>query len=119
MRELIGVIRKLGFEFRFYAAYSEIAVRGNAVASGDDEHDKEVEDEIINRLNHGNLEAWFDAECFCHHLKTGINSSAFLGGCSYNAFDEFLAYNWRSMARESYHECAKEIERIKMALVRP
>lgn len=65
----------------------EQSVRGNAMASGDDADDKAVEDEIIARLDCGDVWAW------CHVRVTAsfamFEGSDQLGGCSYKDEAEF------------------------------
>lgn len=45
-------------EFSVEIESEDMSVRGNAMASGDDLADKEVEDHIIARLNQGDVGAW-------------------------------------------------------------
>lgn len=58
-----------------------IPVRGNCMASGDDAFDRECEDEIIQALDRGDIEAW------CYILVTaeweGSKGHGSLGGCSF------------------------------------
>ena len=67
--------------------YDDTPVRGNVLASGNDAEDKEAEDEVLRRLDNGDVWAWA-----CVQVKVtyqGISESVFLGGCSYeneNAF---------------------------------
>jgi hypothetical protein len=54
-------IRKLteaDVEFTVRVEQDDTPVRGNAMASGDDAADRECEDEILSRLEAGNVEAW-------------------------------------------------------------
>jgi hypothetical protein len=62
-------------------------VRGNAMASGDDEADRECEDAIITRLRGGDLWAW----CCVKVTATWRRWSAadYLGGCSYDGETDF------------------------------
>jgi hypothetical protein len=64
----------------------DIPVRGNAMASGDADEDKRVEDKIIAELDH-NLWAW----CCARVRATwrGFAGEAYLGGCSYDSEDDF------------------------------
>jgi hypothetical protein len=39
---------------------SDVPVKGNAMASGDDKYDAKVEKQIQDRLNAGDIAAWFD-----------------------------------------------------------
>ena len=73
--------------FTVEALPEDIPVRGNAMASGDDAADKEYEDEIISRLDSGDIWAW------CHVLVkakwNGYEGTAGLGGCCYRDEKEF------------------------------
>lgn len=44
--------------FELSVDFDHLRVRGNAMASGDDEFDREVEDEILARLERGDVWAW-------------------------------------------------------------
>lgn len=67
----------------------DMPVRGNAMASDDDAADKEVEDEIIRRLDDGDEWAW----CVVRVRASlhGQHADAYLGGCSYRDEAEFKA----------------------------
>lgn len=79
------------FKIRLHAEY--VPVRGNAMASGDDAFDKEVEDEIIARANDGDPWAWCTIEVV-GVVKTPdggeISSSEYLGCCSYLSQKAFM-----------------------------
>jgi hypothetical protein len=67
-------------------------VRGNAAASGDDAADKAVEDEILARLDRGDVWAWAIV-----HVKASFNGfegHAILGGCGYADKDDFMASDY-------------------------
>jgi len=51
-------ITKDDVEITVRAEQDEIEVRGNALASGDDAADRECEDEILARLERGDVWAW-------------------------------------------------------------
>jgi hypothetical protein len=69
------------------AEQDDIPVRGNAMCSGDDAVDKEVEDEILARLDRGDVWAWASvkvvAEC------EGFEGCDYLGGCCYKDAKDF------------------------------
>lgn len=69
-----------------------IEIRGNAIASGDDAFDKQVEDELIERFNDGDVWAWCMVEVQAEFR--GIVSSDHLGGCSYKDEKEFMECNY-------------------------
>jgi hypothetical protein len=60
----------------------DLPVRGNAIASGDDAYDKQVEDEILERLSRGDAWAWCTVEVKV--TIDGVSTSEYLGGCSYD-----------------------------------
>lgn len=66
-------------EFQVSYQQDDLLVRGNALASGDAQADKECEDAILARLNAGDELAW------CCITVTaawnGFTASAHLGGC--------------------------------------
>jgi hypothetical protein len=62
-------------------------IRGNAMASGDDSYDKEIEDTIINKVNDGNVWAW--ASVIVIAEWNGFKGRDHLGCCSYKNEDEF------------------------------
>lgn len=67
----------------------DIEVRGNAMASGDDEADKEAEDAIIADLEAGNEWAWCCAKVTAEW--NGFEGEDYLGGCSYRDEADFKA----------------------------
>lgn len=73
--------------YRIEVEQDDIPVRGNASATDDHEADKKLEDEIIRRLNQGDVWAWASvcviAEC------EGFIGKAYLGGCCYEDEADF------------------------------
>lgn len=67
----------------------EIPVKGNAVVSGDDAFDREVEEEIETRLARGDVWAWCTVEVRVTCLDCGEHASDFLGACSYEDYEAF------------------------------
>jgi hypothetical protein len=78
---------KLTPEISIIAVQDDLQVRGNAIASGDPKYDQEVENEILERLEQGDIWAWaaieVRAEC------RGLSASAYLGACCYQSEDDF------------------------------
>ncbi len=58
----------------------DLPVRGNYMASGDDAFDQQCEDEVIAKLDRGDIEAW------CYVKVTaelaGFRGTAGIGGCT-------------------------------------
>jgi hypothetical protein len=73
--------------YRIEVEMDEAEVRGNAMVSGDDAEDKKVEDEILARLDRGDIWAWASvkvvAEC------QGFEGRDYLGGCCYKNEADF------------------------------
>lgn len=62
-------------------------VRGNSVASGDDEYDRKVERKIERDLDRGNEWAWCCVRVTARLSR--FKGEDYLGGCSYSSQDEF------------------------------
>lgn len=71
-----------------------MSVRGNAMCSGDADIDRQVEDEILHKLESGNEWAWCVVRVVARiTLPSGtmLEGSDYLGGCSYNSREDFEA----------------------------
>ncbi len=79
-------LTKSEVSFTFEQEPEDIPVRGNAISSGDAEYDKKVEDEIIARLDRGDINAWFCAKVTASWK--GWKASAYLSGCCYGPDDK-------------------------------
>ena len=64
-----------------------VPIEGNAMASGDDEFDAQVENEIRERLNQGDIWAWAAVEV--RATWRGFRGTACLGCCSYQSEEDF------------------------------
>ena len=73
--------------FHVIAEQDHIPVRGNALASGDDAEDRRCEDEILKRLNDGDVWAWAVVEVEARYH--GLVGRDVLGGCSYRDEADF------------------------------
>ena len=81
-------LTKEDVEIELIAHWEDIPVRGNVMASGDDQFDKKCEDEVLERLENGDVWAWANVEVKCSYK--GITSdSEYLGGCTYKDEDDF------------------------------
>lgn len=71
---------------------SDVPIRGNAMVSGDSEYDRKVENEIIERLDSGDIYAWFDAKVTVSIEVNGVEFEGYdiLGACSYKSLEQFL-----------------------------
>lgn len=74
-------------EIELIAIQDDCSVRGNASCSGDNELDKQCEDEILRRLDCGDVWAWASVEVKVS--KGGLTESEYLGSCSYKDANSF------------------------------
>jgi hypothetical protein len=88
------------------------SVRGNALASGDDDEDRAAEDEILERLEHGDIWAW--AAVQVRATWQGITASDYLGCCSYRDEEDFRedGYYFDMVAT-----CIEDIEAAALEIV--
>ena len=94
--------------YRIEVDFDDMPVRGNAMASGDAAADKEVEDEILRRLDRGDVWAWASvqvvAEC------QGFRGTDSLGGCSYKDEEDFKTGGYyKDMRREALADLKKTL----------
>jgi hypothetical protein len=93
---------KLDVGYVYELLEEDIPVRGNAMASGDENEDRRVEDAILADLDRGHLEAWCSAHVFAQltlstpHDAFSAAGDAYMGGCSYRSEKEL----WESMTME-------------------
>ncbi len=80
-------LTKRDVEFVLTAEFDDLPVRGNAMASGDDALDKKVEDEIIARLERGDVWAW--AAVTVEARWQGFVGRDHLGACCYRDERDF------------------------------
>lgn len=87
----------------------DLEVRGNAVASGDDEQDREVEDAILADLEGGNPWAWC---CVRVTARVGpFEGVDTLGGCSYRDEQAFRDCGYfDDMKFSAFDDLADKIE---------
>ena len=97
--------------FRVEIFPDDTPIRGNAIASGDDELDRQVEDAIIERLN-GDVWAW----CIVRVVASfgPLEADAVLGGCSYCDEAEFIepGGHYEDLKIEALGHLQQQVERI-------
>ena len=85
-------LRAAGFVVELAAEPDDMPIRGNALASGDDDIDRRAENDIIEQLDAGNAWAWASVRvCVTHPAVVGIEGNEYLGCCSYASEDDFKA----------------------------
>jgi hypothetical protein len=92
-------LKETDVEFRIKVEQDEIEVRGNALASGDDAIDKAAEDEILARLDNGDVWAWAGVTVEAHLIAPPCPGTVsptvrlvgrdFLGCCNYTDENDF------------------------------
>lgn len=100
-----------------HAEQDDMPVRGNALASGDDAQDKRVEDDIIERLDSGDVWAWASVEV--RGTWNGLEASAYLGCCCYEDESDFCKPGgyFPQMRDEVIDELTAQAEKIVNAAV--
>jgi hypothetical protein len=90
------------------ATYDDVPVRGNAMASGNDELDKQVEDKIIARLETGDVWAWALVTVTASY--GGFYGTDHLGCCCYASEKQFRrdAY-FKDMKKQVIEELADRL----------
>jgi hypothetical protein len=78
--------------YKLYAEQDDMQVRGNALASGDDEEDRRCEDEILERLDSGDVWAWASVKVEAEIDIDGetFTGEDYLGACSYVDEKDFM-----------------------------
>jgi hypothetical protein len=104
-------------EFIVEVLPEEAPVRGNAMASGDDDFDRKVEDEIFASLMHGNEWAWCKVEVTA--CVDGIEGTDYLGCCNYDSEEDFRkGSEWEQMKEQAAWELRGKLADAKDAVDR-
>lgn len=100
--------------FTLSVEYDDTPVRGNALACGDDAADKECEDEIIRRLDNGDVWAWCVVRVTAtYELPDGSTLEGWdtLGACCYkNERDFKLDGYYVDMKAEAVEDLNRRIQ---------
>lgn len=81
-------LREEDVEYRILAEHEDAPVRGCFMSSGDPDFDREVENEIIARLDRGHEWAWCRVRVEARWQ--GLVGVATLGGCSFENESDFI-----------------------------
>lgn len=86
-------------------------------ASGDDDVDRAMVEEIDKQLNRGNQWAWCQVEIVVTHDEFGLTETRYLGACSYASEDEFVQGGdyFDDMAQECVDKIEELIAKIRAA----
>ena len=74
-------------EFEVFCLSEHTSIRGNCLASGDDEEDEKCARWIEKQLDNGNAWAWCTIMVTGKYL--GLSSKSYLGCCSYKSKKDF------------------------------
>lgn len=99
------------YDITLEALPETVRVRGNALASGDDTEDKECEDQILQRLQMGDVWAWFTAKVTVRD-KSGREASDYLGCCTYEDAEDFKRGGYYL---DMVKACVDELEKSHLA----
>jgi hypothetical protein len=104
-----------GITYALYVEQDHIPVRGNVSASGDDEEDRQIEEDVLARLNRGDTWAW--ANVTCEASLSGYTGYDYLGACSYENTEEFIAPGgyWEDMKSNAREELFANLKRASDA----
>ncbi len=95
-------------EFSATIEPDDTPVRGNFMATEDPEQDRAAEDEVIRRLDSGDVSAW--CGLVVRAEWRGFKGVASLWGCSYASEDELLASDYMSALRdEAFDALCREV----------
>lgn len=99
-------------EITLTVEYDDTPLRGNAMASDDADFDKQVEDEILERLDSGDVWAWAHVRVTASVEIDGygtVEASASLGGCNYLSEQDFRECEYDGMESEARDALRAEI----------
>jgi|688.fasta_scaffold61797_9 hypothetical protein len=91
---------------------SDIPIKGNAIASGDDEYDRNVEDQIISDLE-CNVWAWCDITVSLELEVDGntLQGGDSIGACNYRNEKEFMESLYPEMVQNAINEAIDGLKR--------
>lgn len=97
--------------FGFRVKQDEDEIKGNVFDSDDLEEDRKAEEEIIRRIDNGDVWAW----CYIvvRAQWRGIYGADSLGHCSYSGVNEFKADKYKTYEEMKINAFENLIEKIK------
>lgn len=106
-------------EFKLIVEQDDTPVKGNAMSSGDDEADRKLEQEIIDRADNGDVWAW--AQVTITASWAGFEGVDHLCGCSYKNESDFTSIEedgyFRDMVKTSIEDLITNIHDAGWLLV--
>jgi len=101
--------------YSVYVSQDDTPVRGNAMDSGVDDLDRQVEDEIIERLNGGDDWAWALVHVVAKYDGIDdVQGDDYLGCCTYKDGDDFRENSgyFEDMMKVACDELRKKLDHI-------
>lgn len=88
---LFLLLASLDVAYTIHVSEDDTPIRGNALASGNSDIDRECEEAIIRRLNNGDVWAWAFVRVTAQAIVNGVlyTGEDCLGGCSYKNEADF------------------------------
>lgn len=109
------VLTEADVTFTLEVEQDDSEVRGNAIASGDADLDTRIEDELIRRLDNGDVWAWASVRVVATWESMDGNKyegDDYLGACSYEDESDFVSTSgyYEDMKAEALNQLNKQIE---------
>lgn len=99
--------------YEIEAEFDYIPIRGNALVSGDDELDRKVEDELIERVGNGDVWAWASVKVTASIPGIDLEGVDYLGGCSYRDEEDFKQDGYyEDMKAQALEDLEKQIQAV-------
>lgn len=105
-------LTKQDVEFTIEAKEDYSPIRGNLIDSGDSDYDTQIENEIVDRLNSGDIWAWCSIKVTAYW--NGLDSVGYLGGCSYESESDFIKNSgyYDAMCEAALADLNKQVESL-------
>lgn len=113
-------LREDEVRFTIEADFDYLPIRGNAIASDDEELDRIVEDEVIDRLERGDVWAWALVKVTATWEDEGVvhEASDYLGACSFWDESDFKAVYYEDMKAQALANLNADIAAHARALAK-
>ena len=102
-------------QYRIECQPEDIPIRGNVCASGDESHDLECENAVIESLERGNEWAWCCIRVTAFIDGIDLEGVDYLGRCSYKSEKDFKRSSgyYQDMKRQTKDDLLAQIYEIK------
>ena len=104
--------------YRFTVEFDEVAHLDGWLATGDDEQDRKDTQEVIRRIDRGDVWAWAFVKCEAsvdNSDDVTFTGDASLGGCCYSDARDFLASEKDNLMSEARHDLIEQLKRAQRA----